>query len=146
MNFKRNNTNNQKLQISIEVMLILSAVIIGVIVVTSLIYKLELTSFSEIKTENLNLISSFQYLSQNSVMLTVTEKLPLTAFHLTVINKATQYSYSVTANGVNNYGQYILVGESSTNYTPYSLDNICAFDFKLNNSLYSFTKNCTVFN
>lgn len=140
---KKINLKNAKGQSSIEFMILLAAIVVGLVVAGVFIFKLENVGFTEIKTENLNIISSMEYLTPNSILLSITENIPITSFNLTIKGSPVVYSYNVISKGINNYGQFVLIANSSIPYNSFNINNICAINFLLNKTIYSFVKNCT---
>ena len=84
---------NFKGQESIEVIMIISVLLVITLIVVGIILRATSTGAKQIKNFNLNFISSFTYLSANSIYITLSENYNFTNFTL-VVYPQNKYKYS----------------------------------------------------
>ncbi len=133
---------NFKGQDSIEVVMLTSVAIFIAVVVVAYLLKIGSTGANQIKNFNLNFISSFSYLSTNSIYLSLTENYNFTKFNMTIYPNM-HYNYTVTSKGYNNYGDVSIIANSTNSYNSYTLGQICSLEYSIGKSVYAYTKNCT---
>lgn len=133
---------NFKGQESIEVIMIISVLLVITLIVVGIILRATSTGAKQIKNFNLNFISSFTYLSANSIYITLSENYNFTNFTL-VVYPQNKYKYNVTSKGINNYGNIAIVATSNTLYPEYNLTAICSLEYNVGKTIYAYTKNCS---
>lgn len=135
-------SKNMKAQDSIELSILLSILLIITLIVIGFIYKISSTGDKQVKNINVNFISSFNYLSSNSIYLTITENYSFSNFTI-ITYPYNKYNYTVMSKGINNYGNFAIIGNSTKPYPSYDLKNICSLTFKVDGSKYAYAKNCS---
>jgi hypothetical protein len=136
-------TKQLKAQDSIEIMMIIGVALVITIIVIGSVLHLSSTGAKQIKTFNLDFISSFSYLSENSIYITISQNYNFTNFTIVVYPNNKKYNYTVNSKGYNNYGDIAIVANSVLNYPSYTLNQICSLQYPVGKSTYAYTKNCS---